>query len=87
MLAPAPAEMLALIGGVVATVPNIALGVVILIFRKRILDFVVKRVPIATEDGEFWVSRAILVGGLFLIVVAGFLLFTAVQTFFMGIGP
>ena len=66
--------------GIFAAVPNIALGVAILIFRKRILALVKQIVPTMSEDAVFWVSRVILVGGLFLIVLAGFLLFTTLQT-------
>jgi hypothetical protein len=57
-----------------ATVPNIVLGVAILVFRKRILKAVQRLVPTMTEDGAFWASRVTLIGGLFLIVVASFVL-------------
>lgn len=52
-----------------ATVPNFAIGVVILVFRTRIRLFIKKLVPRMGEDAEFWTSRVILIGGLFLMAM------------------
>lgn len=68
------------VGGIIATVPNIAIGIVILVFRKRILGVVKRLFPTMSEDAEFWVSRVILLGGMFLIVVAGFLFLGALKS-------
>jgi hypothetical protein len=59
-----------------ATVPNIAVGVALLIFRPKILGLLKKVVPHLSSAAVFWASGIIIVSGLFLIAVAGFLLYT-----------
>ena len=59
-----------------ATVPNIAIGVALLIFRPKILLLLKKVVPSLSSAAVSWASGIIIVSGLFLIAVAGFLLYS-----------
>jgi hypothetical protein len=63
-----------------ATVPNFAIGVLILVFRKRIRVFIKSLIPTMSEDAEFWTSRAILIGGAFLIALPAFLVYLTVSS-------
>ncbi len=58
----------------VVTVPNLAAGVAIIALRRRILALVRKALPRMSDNAEFWASRVILIGGGFLIIIAGGLL-------------
>jgi hypothetical protein len=63
-----------------ATVPNFAIGVLILVFRKRIRMFIKSLIRTMSEGAEFWASRAILIGGLFLIALPTFLVYSTVSS-------
>lgn len=63
-----------------ATVPNFAIGVVILVFRTRIRLFIKKLVPRMGEDAEFWTSRVILLGGLLLMVMPTLLVYAWISS-------
>jgi len=60
-------------------VPNFAIGVVILVFRKRIRMFIKSLIPRMSEDAEFWTSRVIIIGGLFLMAIPTLLVYTTIS--------
>jgi hypothetical protein len=45
-------------------IPNIALGIAILVFRRPIREFVYRLFPRLSEDARFYVSRAVLLAGI-----------------------
>ena len=69
-----------LVGVLIATIPNIVIGVAILILRSKILAVVKAMAPTMSEDGSFRASRVILITGLFLTGMASFLLITFLTT-------
>jgi len=60
MLAPVVPEWVVVI---LVAVPNFAIGVVILVFRKRIRMFIKSLIPRMSADAEFWISRVTILGG------------------------
>ncbi len=77
MLAPVVPEWLLL---ALVAVPNFAIGVVILIFRKRIRAFMKSLIPRMSEDADFWTSRVIIVGGLFLMAMPTLLVYATISS-------
>ncbi len=63
-------------------VPNATIGVLLLVFRRDILRLAKLMAPRLSEDAEFWLGRAIIVSGLFLIAVPAFLIYSAFSSSF-----
>lgn len=61
-------------------VPNFAIGIVILVFRRRIRLFIKRLVPRMSENAEFWTSRVILLGGLLLMAMPVLLVYAWISS-------
>lgn len=65
---------------VAVAVPNFAIGLVILIFRKRIRMFIKSLIPRMSENAEFWTSRVIIIGGLLLMTIPTLLVYASIRS-------
>lgn len=77
MLAPVVPEWVVVI---LVAVPNFAIGVVILVFRKRIRMFIKSLIPRMSEDAEFWISRVIILGGFLLMTMPTLLVYATISS-------
>lgn len=62
-----------------ATLPNLAIGVLLLVFRRRILALIAQLAPGMSENVAAWISRGIVIAGLFLIAIPAILIGSAIR--------
>jgi len=59
-------------------IPNLALGVAILVFRRPIREFIFRLFPRINEGARFWISGVILILGVMQLVLATAVLYIAI---------